>query len=50
MAHNSGSTPSFDDGTDISDLLNGDAGKLLHDYAGVCREEMEDHVRAIVSY
>lgn len=41
--------PAWDDKIDISGLLDGEAGRLLHDYSKIDRTEMEEHVKRVVS-
>lgn len=42
--------PPWDDKIDISGLLDGEGGRLLHDYSKIDRTEMEEHVKRIVSF
>lgn len=43
------SFPPWDEGSDLSELLAGEAGDLLREYANIAPENMEDHVKHIVS-
>ncbi|KAH8693009.1 hypothetical protein BGW36DRAFT_399749 [Talaromyces proteolyticus] len=47
MAQRFVSFPSWDHEIDISGLLDGDGGKLLHEYANIELEDMEHHVKII---
>jgi hypothetical protein len=41
--------PMWEGDGDITELLKGDAGKLLHEYSKIEYEDMERHVKRIVS-
>lgn len=41
--------PEWDGEGNVSELLRGEAGKLLRDYANIEPEKMEGHVKYIVS-
>lgn len=43
------SFPPWDEQVDLSDILQGEAGALLREYANIAPEKMEDHVKHIVS-
>ncbi|KAJ5088007.1 hypothetical protein N7456_011623 [Penicillium angulare] len=47
MAERERLLPQWNEGADISGLLDGDGGRLLQNYSNIEREEMEEHVKRI---
>lgn len=41
--------PTWEGDGDITELLQGEAGKVLHEYSQIEHEDMDSHVRRIVS-